>query len=166
MTVGWNFERRRDTCTRFILGVSVLTEHTADKPTNLEAVRNRMGLSPEEALFAARQLASKNLITFDPVGSIRSSARGIEHAATLADALRASLGQHSDVVLALADGGARLAVIAALVRFDGGATACPAPEEEPSAAYRLTFAPGAAKKEAVGLVVVERQREDGTFGPA
>jgi hypothetical protein len=58
MTAGWNFERRRDTCAAFVIGVFEIVNGRPDRDTSLEAVRNRMRLSPEEALFAARRLNS------------------------------------------------------------------------------------------------------------
>ena len=80
MTVGWNFERRRDTCTQFLIGVHVFAKGLAERGTSLEAVRTRMRLSPEEALFAARRLSEEKLITFEAAGAVRSNARGIERA--------------------------------------------------------------------------------------
>ncbi len=155
MTVGWNFERRRDTCARFLIGVADVVSHLADKDTNLERVRNRMRLSPEEALFAARKLDEEHLIGFDPGGPVRSKARGIERAATLAQAVRDKVRSHEEVARLLRDGGTPLAVVAAVIRADGGALPCGAPEADPAATYRLAL----VDEE----VVLQRESEGGTF---
>jgi hypothetical protein len=157
MSLGWNFERRRDTCTRFLLGVSILTRGVADAATNLEAVRHRMGLSPEEALFAARQLGSEQAFTFEPGGSIRSNARGLEKARTLAANIGQKLLRHEEAVRILAAGGTPLLAVAAVLRHEGGTLQCGSPEAEPDAQYRLNL---------VGTEVqMERMRPDGTFAP-
>jgi hypothetical protein len=157
MTIAWNFERRRDTCTCFLLGVSNVVGGLADKSTTLEAVRNRMRLSPEEALFAARHLASEHMITFDPGGKLQSTVRGIERAATLAEAIRTKLaraGESSRMILA---GGTPLLAVAAVIRFDGGALACGAPDADDDVLHRLTL---------IGdHVSLERADADGSFHP-
>jgi len=79
-TQGWNFERRRDACTQFLIGVFLLTKGLPERDTSLEAVRTRIRLSPEEALFAARRLSDEKLIGFQPAGTVRSSTRGIDRA--------------------------------------------------------------------------------------
>lgn len=155
MTIGWNFERRRDTATRFLMGVSQLTKDTKDKDTNLEAVRNRMRLSPEEALFAARKLADEHLITFDEGGAVRSSAAGIDRARALMDGVRAKAQRFDDLARTLREGGPPVAVLAAVIRADGGALACGSPSEEPDVAHRLALDGDA--------VIVERQGPDGAF---
>lgn len=155
MTAGWNFERRRDTCARFLIGVADVVSHLADKDTSLERVRHRMRLSPEEALFAARKLDEEHLIGFDPVGPVRSTARGIERAATLMQAVRDKVGRHAEVEPLLRAGGTPLAVVAAVIRANGEPLPCGGPETDPDARYRLAL---------VGEeVVLEREAEDGTF---
>jgi hypothetical protein len=157
MSIAWNFERRRDTCTCFLLGVASVVSGVADKSTTLEAVRNRMRLSPEEALFAARHLASEHMITFDPGGKLQSTARGIERASTLADAIRTKLsraGESSRMILA---GGTPMLAVAAVIRFDGGAIACGAPNEDDNALHRLTLTGD--------QVSLERADAEGSFHP-
>lgn len=156
MTVGWNFERRRDTCTQFLIGVSVLTKALADRDTNLEAVRARMRLSPEEALFAARRLAEEKLIAFAPGGAVRSNALGIERAQSLMAAVRAKVQRSDEVVGALRAGGPPLAVLAAVIRADGVPLACAGPDLD--ATYRLALVDD--------VVVLERCRVDGSFEAA
>jgi hypothetical protein len=157
MTIAWNFERRRDTCTCFLLGVSNVVSGLADKSTTLEAVRNRMRLSPEEALFAARHLATEHMILFDPGGKLQSTARGIERAAVLADAVRTRLLRAGEGTRMIQAGGTPLLAVAAVIRFDGGSLACSAPDENDNARHRLTL---------VGdQVTLERAREDGSFHP-
>ena len=156
MTVGWNFERRRDTCTQFLIGVSVLTKAFADRDTNLEAVRARMRLSPEEALFAARRLAEDKLVGFAEGGSVRSNALGIERAHALMAAVRAKVERSDEVVRTLRAGGPPLAVVAAVIRADGAPLACGGPELD--AIYRLTLVDD--------VVTLERRKADGSFEAA
>jgi hypothetical protein len=156
MTVGWNFERRRDTCTQFLIGVSLLTKALADRDTNLEAVRARMRLSPEEALFAARRLAEEKLIAFAVGGAVRSNALGIERAHALTVAARAKVQRSDEVVRALRTGGPPLAVLAAVIRADGAPLACAGPD--PDATYRLALVDD--------VVTLERREADGSFEAA
>ena len=158
MTVGWNFERRRDTCTLFLIGVSLLAKGVADRDTNLEKVRSQMRLSPEEALFAARKLDEEKLLAFQPAGAVRSNAKGIERAATLMSAVRSKAQRFDDVARTIRAGGPPLAVLAAVIRADGESLACGAPDSEPDATYRLTLVDD--------VVTLERRRADGTFEPA
>jgi hypothetical protein len=153
VTLGWNFERRRDTCTQFLIGVSILTKGLAERDTSLEAVRTRMRLSPEEALFAARRLSEENLIAFDPAGAVRSSARGIERTHELMAAVRSKAQRFDDVARTLRAGGPPLNVLAAVIRADGAPLACGGPD--PDATYRLAL---------VGdVVTLESQCADGSF---
>lgn len=154
MTAGWNFERRREATTRFLIGVSVLVNALPDRDTNLEAVRSRMRLSPEEALFAARRLHDEHLLVFGG-GPVRSTARGIERAAEWMDAVRAKAQRFDAASQMLRAGGAPLALLAAVIRADGGALACDAPETDRGASYRLAIVEGD--------VIVERRRADGAF---
>ena len=156
MTTSWNFERRRDTCARFLIGVSVLAKGLAERDTTLEAVRNRMRLSPEEALFAARRLHEEKLIRFEAGGSVRSHAAGIERAATLAAAVRARVQRPDDAAAMLRAGGTPVGVLAAVIRADGGTLACGAPDADP--AYRLALAGD--------VVTLERRRADGAYEAA
>ncbi len=153
MTVGWNFERRRDTCSRFLIGVSFLTEGIAERDTSLEAVRSRMRLSPEEALFAARRLLDENLIGFEAGGAVRST--GPVRASALMASVRTKMGRYDDMARVLAAGGTPVAVLAAVIRFDGGALACGAPDAAEDGTHRLVL---------VGdEVALERRLADGTF---
>jgi hypothetical protein len=154
MTAGWNFERRRDTCARFLIGVSALAKGAPDRDTSLEAVRNRMRLSPEEALFAARRLHEEESIVFAKGGAVRSNAKGIERADALMRAARARLQRFDEVTRLLRAGGTELAVIAAVIRADGGSLACGSPDDT---THRLSLVGDA--------VTLERQRADGTFEP-
>ena len=156
MTVGWNFERRRDTCTQFLIGVSVLTKGLADRDTNLEAVRARMRLSPEEALFAARRLSEDKLIAFVAAGAVRSNARGIERAHELMGAVRSKAQRFDEVARTLRTGGPPLAVLAAVIREDGAPLACGGPDDD--ATYRLALVND--------VVTLERRRADGSFDAA
>ncbi len=156
MTTGWNFERRRDTCARFLLGVSLLTKGLAERDTNLEAVRHRARLSPEEALFAARRLDEEGLITFEPGGAIRSKEKGIARAETTRSAVRAKASRFSDVKKLLEAGGPPLALLALVIREEPGETlACGSPDEEMDASYRLAL----HGEE----IIFERRAESGEF---
>jgi hypothetical protein len=157
VTAGWNFERRRDTCTQFLIGVSVLTKGLAERETSLEAVRTRMRLSPEEALFAARRLAEEKFVAFDPAGGVRSNAQGLARTEELMGAVRARARRFEDVARTLRTGGPPLAVLvavlAAVIRADGAPLACRGPD--PDATYRLAL---------IGdVVTLECQRADGAF---
>jgi hypothetical protein len=155
MTVGWNFERRRDTCTQFLIGVSVLTKGLADRDTSLEAVRTRMRLSPEEALFAARRLSEEKLIAFN-AGAVRSNARGMERTHELMGAVRSKAQRFDDLARTLRTGGPPLAVLAAVIRADGAPLACGGPD--PDATYRLALVDD--------VVTLERRTADGFFAAA
>lgn len=154
MSVGWNFERRRDTCAQFAIGVFLLAEGKAERETSLEKVRSRMRLSPEEALFAARRLDEDKLLVFDAGGAVRSNARGMEHAVALMDAVRSKAQRFDETVRMLRVGGTPVAVLAAVLRADGAPLAC----GEPDGAYRLTLVDD--------LVTLERRSADGGFEPA
>ncbi len=156
--LGWNFERRRDTCARFLIGVSQLANALAGRETSLEKVRSRMKLSPEEALFAARRLHEEELLTFDPGGAVCSNGRGIERAAALVAAVRASVARYDETARLLAAGGTPLAVVAAVIRTDGGALVCGAPASDEGTEYRLVLV--------ADEVVLERRASDGAFVPA
>jgi hypothetical protein len=155
MTAGWNFERRRDTCAAFVIGVFVLAKGLADRDTSLEAVRNRMRLSPEEALFAARRLNEEKLLTFDPAGAVRSNARGVERATKLMSAVRSRAQRFDEAARTLRAGGIPLAILAAVLRADGEPLACGAPDSDADATYRLALVDD--------VVTVERQSADGSF---
>lgn len=158
MTAGWNFERRRDTCARFLLGVWVLAKGLPGRDTSLEAVRSRMRLAPEEALFAARRLHEEKLLAFEAGGAVRSSASGIERAEALMHGVRGRANNFDEVARVLRAGGTPLEVFASVIRADGGALACGAPDTDAAAQYRLTL---------VGdVVTLERGRPDGSFEPA
>ena len=157
MTVGWNFERRRDTCNAFVIGVFVLTEGLPDRATSLEAVRNRMRLSPEEALFAARKLDEEQRLSFDPAGAVRSNARGIGHARTLMEAIRSKLQTFDEVTRSLRAVGSALAVLSAAIRAHGETFACAGPPSASDVTYRLALTVAAE------AVVLERTRGDGSF---
>ena len=154
VTQGWNFERRRDTCTQFLIGVFLLTKGLAERDTSLEAVRTRMRLSPEEALFAARRLSEEKLVGFQPAGPVRSSTRGIERADELMRGVRANARRVDDVTRTLRAGGPPLAVLAAVLRADGEPLACGS-DAEPDARYRLTLVED--------VVTLERQQFNGSF---
>ena len=159
MTMGWNFERRRDTCTRFLIGVFLLAEGRAERDSSLEKVRSRMRLSPEEALFAARRLDEEKLLVFDAGGAVRSVARGIERAKVLMGEVRSKAQRFDDVTRLLRAGGSPVTVLAAVIRADGDSLACGAPPRGagPDVAHRLSLDDD--------VVTLERQRADGTFEP-
>jgi hypothetical protein len=158
MTAGWNFERRRDTCASFLLGVSLVTKGLAGRDTSLEAVRHPMRLAPEEALFAARRLSEEELIAFEPGGAVRSTAQGIARAQALASGARAKAQRFADVAAALRAGGSATALFVAVIRAGGGALACGSPDADPDGAYRLAL---------VGEVLtLERRGADGAFAAA
>ncbi len=158
MTAGWNFERRRDTCARFLLGVSLLAKGAPEFDTSLEAVRHRVGLSPEEALFAARRLDEEQLIAFEPAGPVRSNARGIARASALVSAQRTKAQRFREVLSMLRANSTELAVLAAVLQSEGGSLACGAPDEDPERSYRLALVDSA--------VTLERLGDDGAFAPA
>ena len=155
MTAGWNFERRRDTCARFLLGVALVAKGRAAHDTSLEAVRHAMRLSPEEALFAARRLHDDECITFEPGGAVRSNARGLERAAGLVRDVGARAQRFDDVAAALRAGGAALTMFAAVLRAEGGALACGSPADDADGAYRLALVRD--------VVTLERRGTDGAF---
>lgn len=157
MTAGWNFERRRDTSARFLIGVSMLAKGLPARETSLEKVRSVMRLSPEEALFAARRLDEEELLSFDPAGGVRSCAKGIERAEALMSAVRSRMQRYGEVVRTLGAGGTPVTVIAAVIRADGAPLACGAPDTDPHATYRLALDDDD--------VTLERQRADGSFDP-
>ena len=157
MAQGWNFERRRDTCTQFLIGVFLLTKGLPERDTSLEAVRTRMRLSPEEALFAARRLSEEKLIAFQPAGSVRSSSRGNERADELMRGVRSKVQRFDDVTRTLRAGGPPLAVLAAVLRADGEPLACGSPYDAPDATYRLTLVED--------VVTLECQQQGGSFEP-
>ncbi len=157
MTQGWNFERRRDTCTQFLIGVWALTQGMPEKDTSLEAVRSRMKLSPEEARFAARRLSEEALIAFDEAGGpVRSNVRGTERAREQMNAVRAKMLRGDDMARTLRTGGPPLAVVAAVLRVDGEPLACGGPD--PDAAYRLRLV--------AEVVTLEQRGAGGDFEPA
>jgi hypothetical protein len=158
MTLGWNFERRRDTCTAFVIGTFLLAKGLAERDTSLEAVRNRMRLSPEEALFAARRLHEEKLLTFEAAGAVRSNARGIERAQTLMAAARSKMQRFDEVERTLRAGGITLAVLAAVIRSDGEPLACGAPDSDADVRYRLALVDD--------VVTLERRRGDEAFEAA
>lgn len=158
MSAGWNFERRRDTCARFAIGVLLLAEGKAGRDTNLEKVRSRMRLSPEEALFAARRLDEEKLLVFDVGGAVRSNTRGLEHAAALMAAVRSKAQRFDETMRMLRAGGTPVAVLAAVLRAAGESLACGAPDSEPDGTYRLTLVDDE--------VILERRCTDGGFEPA
>jgi hypothetical protein len=153
VTAGWNFERRRDTCTQFLIGVSVLTRGLADRATSLEAVRSRMRLSPEEALFAARRLSEEKLIAFEPAGAVRSKAHGLARTEELTGAVRSRAQRFEDLARTLRTGGPPLALLAAVIRADGAPLACGGPD--PDATYRLALI--------ADVVTLECRNADGAF---
>lgn len=155
MTAGWNFERRRDTCARFLLGVYALAKGAAGRDTSLEAVRSRMRLSPEEALFAARRLHEEESLTFDPAGPVRSNAQGVARAESLMAEVRAQVLRRDDLARLLRTGGTALAVVAAVIRVDGAPLPCAAPEDEADVPHRLALVGDA--------VTLERRTADGAF---
>lgn len=155
MTAGWNFERRRDTCARFLLGVSLLSKGAAGFDTSLEAVRHRMRLSPEEALFAARRLGEDELIAFEPAGPVRSNARGIARAESIAGAVRTKAQRHRELAAMLAPANTEHGVLVAVLRLDGAPLACGAPDEDPEGTYRLALVGDA--------VTLEKMGPDGVF---
>ena len=157
MTVGWNFERRRDTCARFLIGVSLLAKGRAEQDTSLEAVRHPMRLSPEEALFAARRLSEEELIAFEPGGAVRSKARGIERAEALVSGVRAKALRFEDVAGALRAGGSALTMFAAVIRAEGGALSCGSPDADAEGTYRLSLVRD--------VVTLERRGDDGSYAP-
>jgi hypothetical protein len=157
MSLGWNFERRRDTCAQFLIGVSCLVCGFAERETNLEAVRNRMRLSPEEALFAARRLNDEKLIVFVPGGSVRSLALGIERAVTISNATKTKIQNGNTVTQLLLAGGTPLAVVAAVIRVEG-ALACGAPDDDgktetDTCSYRLVLVSEEVRRERISAVL-------------
>jgi hypothetical protein len=158
MTAGWNFERRRDTCARFLIGVALLAKGRAAQDTSLEAVRHAMRLSPEEALFAARRLSEEEWITFEPGGAVRSNARGIERSAEMLRDVGARAQRFDDVAAALRVGGAAVTMFAAAIRATGGALACGSPDADADGAYRLVLVSD--------VVTLERRGDDGSFAAA
>src|SRR5450631_2507436 len=105
MSSSWNFERRRTVCGAFVVGVSLIAKGKANFATSLEAVRNRMRLPPEDALFAARRLHEEQLIVFDEGGAVRSNEKGIQHAEDLVRSATSKTLSFGELARTLQSGG-------------------------------------------------------------
>ena len=155
MTVAWNFERRRVTCAKFIVGVSLLSKGKPSFATTLEAVRARVRLPPEDALFAARRLHDEGSIEFDAGGAVRSTAKGLARADELLGAAKSKTSDFQDVTRTLASGGIPLDMLRLAILANGGALECGAPESDAARLYRLAM---------VGdEIAVERANAEGMY---
>ncbi len=153
----WNFERRRVVCGKFVVGVSLVTKGKANVETSLEAVRNRMRLPPEDALFAARRLDEEQLIAFNPGGAVTSTRAGIDRAEEIVRVATSRFGDFEDVTRCLRAGGVELAMLKIALVANGGALACGGPADELSVEHRLAL---------VGdEVAIERKTSEGAFEP-
>jgi hypothetical protein len=140
MATSWNYERRQLTCGKLVIGVWLVAKGKPGFATSIEAVRNRMRLPPEDALFAARRLDEEGLIAFDPGGTVTSNAKGIAHAAGLVDGACSKARQLEDARLCLTAGGLPLAMLEVAVMARGGSIECEAPPWDAGGAYRLALA--------------------------
>jgi hypothetical protein len=157
VTAAWNFERRHLTCARFLVGVSLIAEGRANHDTSLEAVRHRMRLPPEDALFAARRLGDEELIAFEPGGSVRSTAKGVERAAALLRDASATTREFDVMARTLRGGGIPLGMLKIALHAAGGLHPCGAPASDDGATYRVALVDD--------QVAVQRRRDDGTYEP-
>ncbi len=152
MKTAWNFERRRATCARFLVGVWVIAKGLPGAETSLEAVRSRMKLPPEDALFAARQLDADALIVFEPQGAVRSTPAGIARAGEL---FQTAISSASDFVAAqrIVNGaGFPRQMLEIAILANGGMLACTTPVD---GGDRLALVDGE--------IVFERRGADGKF---
>ena len=157
MSPSWNFERRRVVCGAFVVGVSVVAKGKPGVLTSLEAVRSRMRLPPEDALFAARRLHEDQLIEFEAGGAVRSTDEGIRHADGLVRAAVSKVERFEEVSRTVAGGGVALAMLRTAILAHGGTLACGAPDGS-VVAHRLALRED--------LVTIERKTAEGTFEPA
>jgi hypothetical protein len=155
MTAGWNFERRRDTCAQFLMGVSTLTKNLPMVDTSLEAVRSRMALSSEESRFAARRLHEDQLIVFDGRAKICSNALGSVRAATIIRDVRAQTQNYSTLARTLEQGGSAAILLAAVLRAEGPFV-CGAPEDA-TVTFRLALVDN--------TITMQHAQPDGTYVP-
>jgi hypothetical protein len=139
MSGSWNFERRRVVCGAFVVGVSLLTKGQANVATSLEAVRSRMRLPPEDALFAARRLSEEQLIGFDEGGAVRSNAKGIRHADDLVQTATSKARSVEDVARTMEGGGLPLALLRIAIIANGGSLACGVTDGVEGATHRLAL---------------------------
>ena len=155
MTAPWNFERRRVTCARFLIGTSLVTEGKADSTTSLEAVRSRLRMPPEDALFAARRLNEEGLLTFDPGGQVRSHPEGIKRAEQMLQTARLQAAQFDDATRIVGEGGMPLEILKLAVMANGGSMVCASPSSGEASSYRLV---------SVGDgIAIERMNATGVF---
>lgn len=124
MATAWNYERRQLTCAKFVIGVWLIAKGKAGVETSLEAVRNRVRLPPEDALFAARRLDEEQLVAFDPGGDVRAVAKGIARAEELLEKARSKTREIDDVTSTLSGGGVPLAILELAVIANGGSLPC------------------------------------------
>jgi hypothetical protein len=88
------------------------------------------------------------LLIFEAAGAVRSNARGVERAETLMGAVRAKMQRFDEVARTLRAGGIPLAMLAAVIRVDGEALACGAPDSDAGSSYRLALVDDAVTLEA------------------
>ena len=137
MSKAWNFERRQIVCARFIVGVSLVVKGATDAMTSLEAVRNRVRLPPEDALFAARRLDEEQKIQFDPGGAVRSTRKGIEHATEIVRVAAMNARHAEDVDRVVRGGGVPHAMLKLAVLANGGVLECEPVDGEARSTHRL-----------------------------
>jgi len=157
MPNAWNYERRRVVCAKFLVGVSLVAKGEANASTSLEAVRNRMRLPPEDALFAARRLSEEQLIGFDPGGAVRSTSEGIVRAAEILRSATSQTDHADDVRRTLRGGGMPFEMLKIALMANGGVLDCGARESEAGTVYRLGLAGE--------VITLERKTADGAFEP-
>ena len=158
MTTSWNFERRKVTCAKFLVGVSLLSKGKAGFVTTLEGVRSRVRLPPEDALFAARRLDEEGLITFDAGGAVTANAKGLDRAEEVLRSARSQAQASDDVTRTLRAGGIPLELLKLSVLANGGTLECGAPAAEAERPYRLSLSEDE--------LTIERGNADGSYEPA
>jgi hypothetical protein len=152
MATSWNYERRHLTCGKFVVGVWLIAKGKAGFDTSIEAVRNRVRLPPEDALFAARRLDEEGLLAFEPGGTVTSNGKGIARAEELIEAGRAKALDFDDAKQTLARGGLPLEMLKLAAMACGGSLPCGA-----DAAHRLALAGDE--------LALERRTPDGGYEP-
>lgn len=157
MANAWNFERRTVVRARFLVGVWLVAKGAVNVATSLEAVRNRMRLPPEDALFAARMLDSEQLIGFEPGGAVKSTAGGITRVIELLASAKEQARRVDDATRVVRTGGIPLEMLKLALLVEAGSLACESPERDLQTDYRLVL---------VGdKVTIERKGANGEFEP-
>src|SRR5580704_2735611 len=157
MATAWNYERRHLTCGKLVIGVWLLAKGKPGFEASIEAVRSRVRLPPEDALFAARRLEEEGLIAFE-ARAVTSNAKGIARAEERMERARGNARDFEDARQTLARGGLPLEMLKVTVMASGGSLSCGAPRWDAAGEYRLALAGDELS--------LERKNSDGAFEQA